>query len=176
VRGSIIHVEFTYDNSVSNPRNPDRPPRRVLYGQNSSDEMGDLWLQLITLTTAERSRLLADAVPKALAEDTVGYEMLLRADPDNLSLKQGKAATHYNLGSLLASQRRLDDAVTEFEKAIALRPEHSETYNNLGVVLKAQGRLDAAIESFRRALAVDAKNRAARDNLDAALLLKKQLR
>jgi hypothetical protein len=166
-RGSSIEVEFTYDNTANNPRNPDRPPRRVLYGQNSSDEMGDLWMQVVTASPADRARLVADVVPKALAEDTVGYEMLLRADPDDAVLKQGKAATHYNLGSLLASQRRLDEAVAEFRKAIEVRPDHSETHNNLGVVLKALGRTDEAIEAFRRAIATDPANMAARQNLAA---------
>ena len=40
-------------------------------------------------------------IPKVLAEDAVGYGMLLVADPQNARLRNGKAAVHYNLGTLL---------------------------------------------------------------------------
>ena len=34
-------MRFSYDNSAANPRNPHRPPARAVWGQNTSDEMGD---------------------------------------------------------------------------------------------------------------------------------------
>jgi hypothetical protein len=34
----------TYDNPAENPRNTQRPPRRVTFGPETSDETGDLWL------------------------------------------------------------------------------------------------------------------------------------
>jgi hypothetical protein len=39
-KGTTIAMQYTYDNSVASPRNPDRPPRRERWGQNSTDEMG----------------------------------------------------------------------------------------------------------------------------------------
>ena len=35
-------MEYTYDNSAANPRNPNHPPRRVVYGPSSTDEMAGL--------------------------------------------------------------------------------------------------------------------------------------
>lgn len=43
-RGTVIRAEWTFDNSADNPRNPSRPPRRVLSGENSTDEMGGVWI------------------------------------------------------------------------------------------------------------------------------------
>src|SRR5438477_395984 len=43
--GTTVAMEYTYDNSVENRRNPHRPPRHVTYGQRTDDEMGDLWIQ-----------------------------------------------------------------------------------------------------------------------------------
>ena len=57
--GTTINVEFTYDNSGANRHNPHRPPRRVSYGQHTTDEMAELWLQVVTRNPADRVRLAA---------------------------------------------------------------------------------------------------------------------
>src|SRR5947207_13971719 len=46
-RGTEVFMEYTYDNSDGNPRNPAHPPRRVQFGQQSTDEMGELWIQVL---------------------------------------------------------------------------------------------------------------------------------
>jgi mono/diheme cytochrome c family protein len=168
-RNTEIAMEYGYDNSSDNVRNPDHPPRRVLFGQNSSDEMGDLWLQVVTRTDGDRARLAADLVPKVLAEDAVGYGMLLLADPGNAAIRRTKAATEYNLGTLLLSAGRWSEAAAHLTAAIEVRPDHGQSHNNLGIALLALGRGDAAIEEFRRAVALDPANDAARQNLEDAL-------
>jgi hypothetical protein len=42
-----VEMEFTYDNSEANPRNPNHPPARVQYGPGTNDEMAGLHLQVI---------------------------------------------------------------------------------------------------------------------------------
>ncbi len=42
-----LFLEFFYDNSAANPRNPNRPLKRVLWGPDSSDEMAGLHVQVI---------------------------------------------------------------------------------------------------------------------------------
>jgi hypothetical protein len=44
--GTRLEMEFTYDNSDANPRNPNHPPRRVTYGPASTDEMAGLHIQV----------------------------------------------------------------------------------------------------------------------------------
>ncbi|MGQ0736961.1 MAG: tetratricopeptide repeat protein [Acidobacteriota bacterium] len=199
-RGTTLNSEFTYDNSAANPRNPDRPPRRVIFGQQSGDEMGDLWLQVLPRTARDRETLYADVHPRTLAEDVVGYEMLLRANPGHAGYRSDLALLHarlgrprdaiaqfevavrlnpafapaqYNLATLLAAEGRLHEAAGTFRRALEARPDHAETHNNLGVVLKALGALEEAITHFRRAVALDPRNEAARTNLAAAVALKR---
>ena len=105
-RGTTINTEFTYDNSAGNPRNPDSPPRRVLFGQNSSDEMGDLWLQVVARSPADRALLYQDVYPKTLAEDVAGYEMALRGHPGHAGYRRDLANGHYNLGTLYLTRKR----------------------------------------------------------------------
>lgn len=38
-KGSVIHMVAHYDNSPDNPRNPSSPPKRVTYGEETTDEM-----------------------------------------------------------------------------------------------------------------------------------------
>ncbi|MCS7269760.1 MAG: hypothetical protein NZ703_01635 [Gemmataceae bacterium] len=41
-RGTIIKAEFIWDNSESHPRNPYSPPRRIRWGERSTDEMSGI--------------------------------------------------------------------------------------------------------------------------------------
>jgi Flp pilus assembly protein TadD len=144
----------------------------VIFGQNSADEMGDLWLQVVTRTPDDRGRLVSDVMPKVLAEDAAGYGMLLLADPQNEGLKLGKAVTEYNLGTLLTAARRWEEAAAHLRSSIELRPGHSDAHNNLGVALRGLGRLDEAIDAFRQAVALDPSNDAAVQNLSETLPLR----
>ena len=194
--GTTVAMEYVYDNSAANPRNPDHPPRRVRFGQFSNDEMGDLWLQLLPRSEADRRTLVQAFMPKVINEDIVGYESMLAADPDNpvlhrdvavlymtanrtaaairhyrrsLDLDPASATAHYNLATLLAAGGTLDEAVRHFRRAVALRPAHAAAHNNLGAVLRALGRIAEAAPYFERAVALDASNAAAHNNLASAL-------
>jgi hypothetical protein len=43
-KGTRLHAQIRYDNSAENPRNPYSPPRRVKFGEESTDEMGSISL------------------------------------------------------------------------------------------------------------------------------------
>jgi mono/diheme cytochrome c family protein len=47
-KGTRIDSEIVYDNSDSNPRNPNSPPKRVKWGLGTLDEMGSMTLLLTT--------------------------------------------------------------------------------------------------------------------------------
>ncbi len=47
---------------------------------------------------------------------------------------------------------RLDEAVTSYEEALALRPDYALAHNNLGAMLLQRGRLDAALVHLREAV------------------------
>lgn len=195
-KGTTLAMRYTYDNSSLNERNPDRPPKRVRWGQNSSDEMGDLWIQVRARSEEDRKVLYADFGPKVMAEDAVGYEKMLEADPGNGRLHEAVAAidlqlqridtavahleqalrinpasveAHYNFGTALVWQGRHDDAIGHFQRALQIDPRHTASMVNLGVVLQSRNQLDEAIAYFRRALELAPADAIARANLERAL-------
>lgn len=44
-RGTRVEIATTFDNSTKNPRNPSRPPREVLFGEETTDEMASVILE-----------------------------------------------------------------------------------------------------------------------------------
>ena len=59
----------------------------------------------------------------------------------------------------------MEEAIADYRRALALRPECAELVNNLGVVLEAAGRLEEAEGAYGRALALKPEYAAARYNL-----------
>ncbi|HEY1339710.1 MAG TPA: hypothetical protein VGF59_19490 [Bryobacteraceae bacterium] len=45
-KGTRVEMHYVYDNSASNPRNPTSPPKRVHFGEQTSDEMALAFLQV----------------------------------------------------------------------------------------------------------------------------------
>ncbi len=46
-KGTRLRANLMWDNSADNPRNPFSPPRRVRWGEQSTDEMGSLLMQVV---------------------------------------------------------------------------------------------------------------------------------
>ncbi len=46
-KGSMLRAELHYDNSANNPANPNKPPRRVRWGRETTDEMGSITLMVV---------------------------------------------------------------------------------------------------------------------------------
>ena len=195
-RGSTIAMTFTYDNSTANPRNPHQPPARVVWGQNTTDEMGDCWLQIVPQKASDFAALSQDVRRKARSEDLAAYAKLLQTDPDNplrhdavaalyfeagnadeaiaqysrsLQLNPESASTHYNIGIALAARGRRNDAIAHFEQALRLDPEYAQAHNNFGALLYLIGRRTEAADHFRKAIALRPDNLEARTNLAALL-------
>lgn len=194
--GTRIVMRYTYDNSATNPRNPHRPPRRVLWGQSTTDEMGDLWLQVVPRTSRDASVLRNDFAEKAFNDDVEAYTTLARAEPFNplrrdvlggLFLQAGRlqesvvefrasldanpdsAPTRYNLGLALSRLGLREEATAEFEHALRIDPEHGEAHNNLGVMLFATGRRDEALAHVARGAELRPGNANAQTNLGQML-------
>ena len=195
-KGTTLSMRYTYDNSADNPRNPHRPPARVVWGQNTSDEMGDLWIQAVPRDSVSQSILTADFRKKANAEDLAAYSKLLRSDPGNplrhdavadlyldagrldeaiaeyetsLRLNRESAPTQYNLGFALSARGRRDEAIAAFQEALRIDPDYAQAHNNLGALLQLRGQAEAALEHFRRAVALRPDNIDARGNFGQLL-------
>lgn len=195
-KGTTIAMRFTYDNSAANPRNPATPPRRVRYGGGSSDEMANLWMQVVPRTAGELAILRADAARKAAMRHADGYRAMLEREPgkagihralgfaylragepaqawrhlaDAARLAPQDASVHYALGNLEAGRRNVAAAAAQFRRAIELQPDFAEAVNNLGVMVQILGDLDEALRLYREAVALDPDYAEARNNLGVML-------
>ena len=56
-KGTVVKLEAFYDNSTDNPQNPSNPPKPVRWGEQTTDEMCLLGLQMTTDTPADQKAL-----------------------------------------------------------------------------------------------------------------------
>jgi len=71
----------------------------------------------------------------------------------------------YNLGLLLARQRRYAEAAEAMQAAVEAGYVTAAVLNNLGLARRNSGQAEQAIGAFRRAMAIDAKHWHAAYNL-----------
>ena len=160
--GSTLVMEYAYDNSAQNPRQPHDPPVRVRYGLHSTDEMGDLTLQILPRRPEDRKRLRRDFYRKWLGQEIDGYKKLLEAQPRDWD-------THHTLAMFYMRSGQHPLALEHFELALEYNPEYPEAHVNFGIAL-AQGRQwDRAIAHFERALQINANFAEAHFNLGLVL-------
>ncbi len=57
-KGSTLQMKYVYDNSADNIRNPNTPPKRVTFGEQTTNEMAFLFMQVVTDKPADRLALL----------------------------------------------------------------------------------------------------------------------
>ena len=132
-KGTVVSMKWVYDNSSRNERNPHDPPQRVRAGDRASDEMAHLWLQVLPQRPEDRA-LLQEATMRAR----------LRKYP-------GDFVALTNLGSVLESAGKGDEAIAMLRGAVAARPDHAQVRNMLGAALQARGDLDEAAAEFVQA-------------------------
>ena len=155
-KGSVISMRYRYDNSSANPRNPNQPPRRVVGGNQATDEMGHLWLQVLPRNgpgeKGDRRMELQEAVMRRRLEKY----------PDDFT-------AYFQLGALRLARLDPTEAMAMLRTALRMQPDHAEAHNLLGSALAAVGRNTEAIEQFRLAIKARADYGNARYNLARAL-------
>jgi uncharacterized protein (TIGR03437 family) len=57
-KGTRLDGELTYDNSSNNVRNPNNPPKRITWGEQSTDEMGSLIMNVLPKAPPDYDTLL----------------------------------------------------------------------------------------------------------------------
>jgi len=156
-KGSVISMRYHYDNSSANPRNPNQPPRRVVSGNQATDEMGHLWLQVLPkpdmiTVNGDRRMELQEALMRRRLEKY----------PDDF-------AAHFEIGALRLARLDSSQALPMLQVAVGLEPNDPEARNLLGSALVAVGRNTEAIEQFRAAVRLRSDYGTARYNLARAL-------
>jgi tetratricopeptide (TPR) repeat protein len=154
--GSRLEMEYVYDNSDANPRNPSHPPRRVRTGEQSTDEMGNVTFEVVPLAAG-------------------GLALLRESKYRSLLAVEDSARNEYNLANALADLGRREEAEAHYKRAIELDPQLANARYNLSLQLSAAGNVDGAIAQLRRAIATKPDYVDARVNLGAALEKKGQL-
>jgi tetratricopeptide (TPR) repeat protein len=186
-------MHYTYDNSADNPRNPNHPPQRVKYGLQSTDEMGELGLQLLPRTPPDRETLARDFFFKFTRDAVEENEALLRDDPKDgeahtrlavallvlnrtaealehlrtaVELRPGNDEAHSALGGIYIRQNRLSEARAEFEAVLRLKPKDYQAHGALGSIFLMQGNLAQAESCYENALRINPEDPVARANLE----------
>ncbi len=156
-KGTTISMRYIYDNSSENLANPNEPPRRVVAGNRSSDEMAHLWLQVLPRVSSN-----ADFDPRMLLQETMARH--------NLEKNPADFEAHYNLAAMLQARGAQSEAIQNFELAVRLRPQDATANNALGASLLAAGRIGEAIPYLNAALRAQPDNFDAHYNLANALV------
>jgi len=155
-KGTTISMNFVYDNSEDNVRNPNDPPLRVVAGNRAVDEMAHLWLQVLPeQSTQEKSdpRIL---IVEAMAQHN------LQKNPEDFE-------AHYNLAALLMGRGEVPQAIAHFAQANRIRPNEPTVNNAFGAALLAAGRAEESVPHLTAALNARPDYFDARYNLGNAL-------
>ncbi len=147
-KGSVVSMRYHFDNSSANPHNPSHPPKRVRGGNQATDEMAHLWLQLLP-------RGNGDARP--LVEEALMRHRIERNASDFLS--------YLRLGGLLMARMNAAEALPVLGTAVRIQPDHAEAHNLFGAALASVGRSADSMAQFELALKIEPGYSNARLNL-----------
>ena len=146
--GTVLSMEYSFDNSAGNPQNPSTPPERISFGPKTFDEMGDLWIQMLPVNEAERAPLLEAFRRYDILREVHRYEVLTEREPGD--------KTHWNnLGHNLMRSGNAQQALPAFERALGVDPVYLHAMKNRAIALRGLGRSAEAEAAFLAALKVD---------------------
>jgi Flp pilus assembly protein TadD/mono/diheme cytochrome c family protein len=137
-KGSVVSMRYHYDNSAENVRNPSNPPHEVRGGNQATDEMGHLWLQVLPVGEGDQRAALQEGFTRQRLEKR----------PDDF-------ISNFTMGDLMMGKQDAAGAVPYFEAAVRAKPTNPVAQTELGVALFAAGKLAEAEEQFQRALRME---------------------
>jgi tetratricopeptide (TPR) repeat protein len=162
----------------------------------TTDEMAELWFQVLTRTADDRKTLGID-FSGHLAQLTIDYnEFLLKENPNDfeahtrvgraqlLLRKFPEAVAHlqaavqanpkydrawYELGYFYFGLDRLSEAQQAFENVVRLNPDDYQAEGTLGAIFLKRGDLGRAESHLKAALRINPQDAVARRNLEIVM-------
>jgi hypothetical protein len=171
-RGTAILLEYAFDNSRANPRNPSDPPQRVVFGPSSTDEMAELILQVVPRSADDRAELMTDLGFHHRTQD-VAY-VAAAAFADGLrALREGRLeAAIDHLRTVLRNQTNHVGAMTALSEAFLTSGDAASALLVGERAVLLSGRRDAtALAALAEAQAASGDPEAAVDSAREALRL-----
>lgn len=140
--GTTLWMRYTYDNSAGNPQNPHQPPQTVFHGEQTTDEMASVSLQLTTRSQAERQTLARDFSQFYTEVSKNFYLFSLKRNPAD-------SAARTRLARILSSQGSYPEALDQLREALRADPKNDKAYYELGYLYLLNGRLPEAYDAFQ---------------------------
>lgn len=192
-KGTRLTMNWVYDNSEGNPFNPSHPPRDVVYGINTTNEMGELWLKIRTSTADSLAQLNEDIADKSIVKTIefnrwriqqnprdplgharLGQALMTTAGGAETGVKHLRTAleldptldeAHFTLALYLQETGDRRAAQRELETTLRLNPDHSDAHGSLGLLMAELGNLNAAESHLRKAIELNPGDTLAREAL-----------
>jgi len=99
--------------------------------------------------------ILASAEAVATRRYLLHWRDSISLQKNMLAVEPDSALLHNNLGILLAAQKKFDEAIAHFRRALQSNPRDAKAHNNIAMALKSQGRLNQAIGHFAEAVRIE---------------------
>ncbi len=194
-KGTVLTMRYRYDNpAVASPTDGSlTPPTRVRYGPQTSDEMAELWLQLVLRDPKDLPLFEEEQRLHSIRLSETGARLRLASDPLDAqgNLDMGKVLLsrhgdvgqaerhfrstvmtdpdndqgHYYLGLVLRMGNHLEAARKEFEQTLRINPDDYKALGNLGLIAMDLGNQPEAIRHFQAALKVNPADEMAKEAL-----------
>jgi tetratricopeptide (TPR) repeat protein len=186
--GTVLSMRYHFDNSGENPRNPNNPPKVVKGGNQATDEMGHLWLQVLPVQPGDQRAKLQESLVRQRLEkypDDFGANYTM----GDLLLTQGNApaaaghfekASHADPRSVLAATewgislftaKRVKEAEVQFKRALEIDPNYTDARYDLASAEGSGGEWEAAAADFRRVMQERPEDSRAQQHLGEVLIL-----
>ena len=91
-----------------------------------------------------------------------------------IEVTENNCLAHVKLGIALNKKGQTDEAISQHQEAIRLKPDFAEAHSNLGIALDKKGRTDEAIHQYQEAIRLKPDDANAYYNLGIALAKKGQ--
>ena len=159
--GTTVSMEFSYDNSADNMWNPNNPPQDIDFGPLSSNEMADLWIQLMPNNDHDGAYLRQSSARHLQEKIIERQEKVVELQPD--------VDAHIELAQSYHTDGQLSEVVAQYQEALKIVPESAAVLSRLAVALTDVGRHNEALVHWRHAVELAPNDSRTRVNFAMAL-------